>query len=64
VQDLARCEPVYLEMPGWKAPTSEARSFDDLPRQAQAYLQKISELSGARLLLVGVGPSRAQTILV
>ncbi|MBV8901198.1 MAG: adenylosuccinate synthase [Verrucomicrobia bacterium] len=64
VQDLARCEPVYVEMPGWKAPTTEARSFGDLPRQAQAYLQKIAELSGARLLLVGVGPSRAQTILV
>jgi adenylosuccinate synthase len=63
-QDLARCEPVYLEMPGWKAPTAEARSFEALPRQAQAYLQKISELTGARLLLVGVGPSRAQTILV
>lgn len=64
VQDLARCEPVYVEVPGWKAPTTEARSFNDLPRQAQAYLQKITELSGARLLLVGVGPSRAQTIPV
>src|SRR5438046_2160993 len=29
-RDLARCEPVYTEMPGWKTPTNEARSFDDL----------------------------------
>ncbi|MBV9488447.1 MAG: adenylosuccinate synthetase, partial [Verrucomicrobia bacterium] len=63
-QDLARCEPVYIEMPGWRAPTDQARSFDDLPPAAQAYLQKLCELVGARLLLVGVGPSRAQTILL
>jgi adenylosuccinate synthase len=64
VEDLSQCEPVYTEMPGWQTPTAEARSFADLPRAAQAYLNRLAELTDARLLLVGVGQSRAQTILV
>ena len=61
---LGRVQPVYIEMPGWKQATGKARSFDDLPVNAQRYLHKICELTGARLMLVGVGSSRAQTILV
>ncbi len=61
---LARCEPVYLELPGWHQPTGEAKSFAELPLKAQQYLEKICELTGAKLMLVGVGRSRSQTILV
>ena len=61
---LDRVQPVYIEMPGWEQATGEARSFGDLPVNAQRYLQKICELTGAKLMLVGVGSSRAQTILV
>ena len=61
---LDRVQPVYIEMPGWGQATGEARSFGDLPVNAQRYLQKICELTGAELMLVGVGRSRAQTILV
>ncbi|MBV9671865.1 MAG: adenylosuccinate synthetase, partial [Verrucomicrobia bacterium] len=41
-----------------------ARSFTDLPVNAQEYLRRICDLTGAKLMLVGVGQSRAQTILV
>lgn len=61
---LGRAQPVYIEMPGWEKSTGEARSFGDLPLNAQRYLQKICERTGAKLMLVGVGRSRAQTILV
>jgi adenylosuccinate synthase len=66
VEQLARCTPVYIECPGWQEPTTEARSYADLPVEAQDYLQKICELTKAeaKLKLVGVGKSRAQTILV
>jgi adenylosuccinate synthase len=64
VRQLAKCVPVYLEVPGWEAPTSEARSFEALPPNARNYLRTISELTGAELKIVGVGQSRAQTILV
>jgi adenylosuccinate synthase len=64
VRQLAKCVPVYVELAGWGQPTSEARSFEDLPPNAREYLRTICDLTGAKLKLVGVGQSRAQTILV
>ena len=64
VRQFNRCQPIYMEMPGWKRSTSGARTFSDLPIAAQNYLQKICELSGAKLMLVGVGQKREETILV
>jgi adenylosuccinate synthase len=64
VRQLAKCIPVYEELAGWQRPTSGAQSYDELPPMARAYLQRICDLTGAKLKLVGVGQSRAQTILV
>jgi adenylosuccinate synthase len=64
VRRFSRCKPVYIEMPGWKQSTTNARKFADLPVNAQSYLLKICELSGAKLMLVGVGQKREETILV
>ncbi len=64
VRQFNRCRPIYIEMPGWKRSTAGARTFSDLPIPAQNYLQKICELSGATLMLVGVGQKREETILV
>jgi adenylosuccinate synthase len=60
--DLARCEPVYIEMPGWLKGTEKARKFSELPPKARTYVKKISELTGAKLSIVSIGPGRAQTI--
>jgi len=62
VEVLAACEPVYTELPGWQAPTSGASKWEQLPANCRAYLEAISELSGARLKLVSVGAAREQTI--
>jgi adenylosuccinate synthase len=64
VRQFNRCQPIYIEMPGWKRSTAEARTVSDLPINAQNYLHKICELSGAKLILVGVGQKREETILV
>jgi adenylosuccinate synthase len=61
---LQRAEPVYIELPGWQAPTEKARKYSDLPKNAQAYLEKIAELTGARLTIASVGPNRDQTIVL
>ncbi len=61
---MARCQPVYAELPGWGAPTSHCRTWKDLPRRARGYLKALADLTGARLRLVSVGPARAQTIVV
>jgi adenylosuccinate synthase len=64
VRQFNRCQPIYIEMPGWKRSTAGARTFSDLPIPARNYLLKICELSGAKLMLVGVGQKREETILV
>ena len=61
---LAECAPIYEEMPGWCKETTQARQFSDLPIQAQDYLKRISELSGAPISMVSVGWRRDETILV
>jgi adenylosuccinate synthase len=59
---LAECRPVYVEFPGWQRATGAARTWTDLPLKARRYLHAITELTGARLSIVSVGPSRDQTI--
>src|SRR5262245_40252376 len=61
---LARCEPVYVDFPGWRQSTSKATRWKDLPPRARAYLQAIAQLTGAKLRIVSVGPARDQTLLL
>ncbi|MHB1133974.1 MAG: adenylosuccinate synthase [Chloroflexota bacterium] len=63
VEALARCEPVYEDLPGWQAPTGSCRQFDELPRQAQQYVQRMEELLHCPVDVVSVGPGREQTII-
>jgi adenylosuccinate synthase len=51
-----------VELPGWDEDVSGARSLDELPRNAQAYLEYISEFLGIPIVMVGVGPGREEMI--
>ncbi|MCG8451463.1 MAG: adenylosuccinate synthase [Pirellulales bacterium] len=64
VDDLRRVEPVYETLPGWDEDLSQARSLDDLPPNAVAYINRIGELVGVPVEMVSVGPARSQTIAV
>jgi adenylosuccinate synthase len=55
--------PVYEELPGWGVDITGCRSFEELPRQAQDYVNRIEELAGVRVSLIAVGPDRRQTIM-
>jgi adenylosuccinate synthase len=57
-----KCEPVYEELAGWREDISSARSFEDLPAEARAYVGRIEEVSGVPVTLVSVGPARDQTV--
>ncbi|RKY70052.1 MAG: adenylosuccinate synthase, partial [Candidatus Latescibacterota bacterium] len=61
---LGRCRPVYEELPGWDGPTSSARSWEELPEGARAYVRRIGELVGAEVVLISVGREREQTIVL
>ncbi len=63
-RELQACRPVYIEMPGWQSPTHEAKTFEQLPANARAYLHKIAELTEAKLTIASVGPDREQTIVL
>ncbi|NHM26755.1 adenylosuccinate synthase [Desulfofundulus sp. TPOSR] len=60
---LAACEPVYEEWPGWQEDISRARRYEDLPASARRYLERISELVGVPIAIIGVGPGREETIV-
>jgi adenylosuccinate synthase len=60
---LAKCKPVYIEMDGWKQPLHEVKSYGKLPAKARVYVEKIAELTGAKLAIASVGPRREQTLM-
>ena len=57
-------EPVYETYKGWKEDISKAKSMDELPANAKAYLNKLEELVGIPIKIVSVGPDREQTIIL
>ncbi len=63
VADLEACEPIYETHQGWKMDLSQIKNFADLPDLAKAYLKRVEELTGARISLLGIGPSREQTLV-
>ncbi|MGH3663139.1 MAG: adenylosuccinate synthase [Micromonosporaceae bacterium] len=56
--------PVYEWLDGWWEDISECRSFDELPKNAQVYVERIAELCGARVSMVGVGPGRDENVVL
>ena len=58
-----RLEPIYEDLPGWKADTTGCREFDQLPAEARAYVGRLEELAGVPIGLVSVGPERDQMIV-
>ena len=61
--DFHHAVPIYEYLDGWWEDISEARTFEDLPANARAYVEAVEAMSGARISVVGVGPSRAATIV-
>ncbi len=64
IKDYERCEPVYIEVDGWKEDITSVTSFSALPVNAQNYLNKIAELVGVEVAIFSVGPDRTQTIVL
>jgi len=60
---LAEVEVHYETMPGWKKPTTGAKSYYDLPSQARAYIEFIEKFIGVKVKWVGVGPARDHMVV-
>ena len=59
---LLAAEPIYETHPGWKRPTTGVEVYDDLPKNAKAYLRRIEELCEIPIAIVSVGPDREKTL--
>jgi adenylosuccinate synthase len=62
--DFHHATPVYETFPGWTEDITTARTFSDLPVNAQAYVRAIESMSGARFSAIGVGPARDEIIAI
>jgi adenylosuccinate synthase len=60
--DLRKSKPIYEEIEGWQN-TRDARTYDELPEQAKAFIKKIEELCERKIAFVSVGPDREETIV-
>ena len=58
------CEPIYEQMRGWKTSTRSAKKLSQLPRAARNYIKRLAELTGAKLKIVSIGPTRDETIIL
>ncbi|MDR2626085.1 MAG: adenylosuccinate synthase [Zoogloeaceae bacterium] len=61
--EVARCEPVFETLPGWKEHTNGLQRWEDLPQNARAYLTRLEELCQTPIAIISTGPERAETIL-
>lgn len=61
---LYKCKPIYEILPGWKSDTSKCRKYSELPLNAKAYIERISELLGTKVLMISVGPDESETIFL
>ena len=62
ISHYKHCKPVYEEMVGWESSIGDARRWDDLPKACQQYVERIGELIGVPIELVGTGPRRDQFV--
>lgn len=58
------CEPVYETLPGWTETTMGITDFKKLPVNAQKYLKRIEEVTGAKIGMISTGPERNETIML
>ncbi|MGD9782153.1 MAG: adenylosuccinate synthase [Kiritimatiellia bacterium] len=64
VREVARCQPVYEDLPGWRASTRGAARFADLPDAAKRYIARLEEVTGVPVGILSLGPRRAETLFL
>lgn len=60
---LSQAKPIYEEMDGWMSPTTGARKFSDLPKNARAYIKRFEQLLKVGVKYVSIGTKRDEIIV-
>lgn len=63
-EELAHCEPIYEEMPGWQCSTQGLTEKSQLPKQALAYIERLEQLLKTPITIISTGPDRKETIIL
>ncbi|MBN9156600.1 MULTISPECIES: adenylosuccinate synthase [unclassified Microbacterium] len=61
--DFHHAKPILEYFPGWQEDISSARTFEELPKNAQDYVLALEKMSGTRISVIGVGPERDQVVV-
>ena len=56
-------DPVYEEMPGWKADMTTMTSEDEFPKEFKDYISFLEKQLETPIKIISLGPDRAQTII-
>ncbi|NLC27472.1 MAG: adenylosuccinate synthase [Campylobacteraceae bacterium] len=61
--DLDGVTPLYEVLPGWDK-VEGMRSYDDLPKNAKAYIKRIEDLTKTKITIISTSPDRNDTIIL
>jgi len=64
IRQTEKLQPIYEEIAGWSEEITEARSVEELPAKARAYVKRIEEITETPAYIISVGPGREQTMLL
>ncbi len=59
---LAKCTPVFEKVKGWNCDISACRTFEELPKAAQEYVELLEKLCECRITYISVGAERDEII--
>jgi adenylosuccinate synthase len=60
---IHHAKPIYEDLPGWGEDISKCRTAEELPDNARRYIERLEELVGVRISVVGVGPGREENVI-
>jgi adenylosuccinate synthase len=64
LKEMARCRPLFEELPGWTDDLRGVRRYEDLPAATRKYLERLQELVSVPIQIISVGPDREETIIL
>jgi adenylosuccinate synthase len=60
---VCNAKPIYIEVKGWDQPTAGVRKYENLPVNAQKYIDRLEKLLKVRIRYVSTGSNRKDTII-
>jgi len=64
LETLEKCEAIYESLPGWTEKLDGVRRWEDLPRNTRAYVERVAQIVGVKVMAVSVGADRGETIIL